>query len=209
MNIIEHPTDEDFASIEGWCSKDKRVRMIGLIKDINATAYIEVGVYGGSSLIPVAREFKNNENGICYGIDPWSKEESGHGFAVNDPNHKWWTDLDHSWVKGLYDRDLDRFGVRDHVKTYVCTSEVAAPMFPDCVADVVHIDGNHSVENSTQDVQLWVPKLREGGYLVMDDTNWVTTQQAQNLLVEKLGCQLLERYDTYSIYKKLNQDCTR
>ena len=206
---IENPTDQDYANLEGWCEKDKRVRMIGLLRECHANVYIEIGVYGGSSLIPVAKEFTRNEFGIAHGIDPWSNEASTNGFSETDPNHTWWGDLSHSWVKGIYERDLKRYGVENHVKTYVMTSEKAAPLFTDGTADVIHIDGNHSEENSSQDVGLWVPKLRAGGYLIMDDINWLTTRKAQNLLVEELGCEVLEQYDGYAIYRKLHPDCNQ
>ena len=32
---------------------------------------------------------------------------------------------------------------------------------------------------------MWYNKVKPNGYIIFDDTNWTTTQKAQQLLVEK------------------------
>jgi predicted O-methyltransferase YrrM len=45
------------------------------------------------------------------------------------------------------------------------TSEEAAKQFPDESIDFVFIDGDHSYEGCAKDIDLWYPKLKEGGLL--------------------------------------------
>ena len=37
---------------------------------------------------------------------------------------------------------------------------------------ILHIDGNHDYEQVNKDLHLWLPLLKPGGWLVLDDYNW-------------------------------------
>lgn len=37
--------------------------------------------------------------------------------------------------------------------------------------DILHINGNHTEANALADVQMFLPKLKKGGYLWFDDVN--------------------------------------
>ncbi len=52
------------------------------------------------------------------------------------------------------------------------SSENAANDFPDCSFDWVYIDGNHYYDYVRQDLELWFPKVKPGGYLTGDDYLW-------------------------------------
>ena len=60
--------------------------------------------------------------------------------------------------------------------------------------DMLHIDGCHSEWSSTTDVCLWLPMVRQGGLICMDDVNWPSTQTAVRF-VEK-WCDKIEMLDT-------------
>jgi predicted O-methyltransferase YrrM len=63
------------------------------------------------------------------------------------------------------------------------------------VIDILHLDGNHSAEASTRDVENYLPRLRRGGYLWFDDVNWPSTFAAQ-ALVDAAGCVALGEVTT-------------
>jgi hypothetical protein len=68
---------------------------------------------------------------------------------------------------------------------------------------MIHIDGNHSEELSTLDVQLWLPKVRSKGMVLMDDTDadqWPSVQKAVNIVKE--SCDLIMEVDGYSLFRK-------
>lgn len=201
MAFQERFNERDWSKIEGWMSKEKGIRLQGMIKDIDAQKIVEVGVYGGASLIPMAQACRDKGSGVVHGIDPWQKDASTEGFSADDPNHKWWGNLDHSWVYGLYERDLQRYRVTDWVKTHIAYGDDVVSEFADESIDILHIDGNHSELCSTRDVQNWYPKVRKGGYIVFDDVNWASTRNAQNILTEKCG-EPLELYESWGIWKK-------
>ena len=39
---------------------------------------------------------------------------------------------------------------------------------------LLHIDGNHDYLKLQRDIEQYVPKLKPGGYLVLDDIGWPT-----------------------------------
>ncbi len=70
--------------------------------------------------------------------------------------------------------------------------------------DYFHLDGCHSEWSSTTDVVLWVPKVKSGGIVVLDDYNWPSTQTAVRF-VEK-WCDKIEVTETkdsaYAFFRK-------
>ena len=52
---------------------------------------------------------------------------------------------------------------------FLMTSEQASNLFADNSLDFVYIDGNHKYEYVLQDLNLWYPKVKQGGYLMGDD----------------------------------------
>ena len=66
--------------------------------------------------------------------------------------------------------------------------------------DILHIDGGHAEENALEDVRVYVPLVRKGGYVWFDDSNWPSTQAAMRKLEET--CRLENDQGTYRLYRK-------
>lgn len=193
----------DYATIEGWCSQQKRERLQSLIKEVDAKIVVELGVYAGSSAIPMAACMRDLGNGgILHTIDPWLPEASCKGFDSDNPNYRWWKKLSHHWIKDKFERNLNKFNVRENVKVHVACGEDVKHLFDRESIDLFHLDGNHSELCSCQDVLSWAEKVRYGGYFVFDDTNWETTHAAQRLLLSQ-GYIVHEQYPTYAIFRRI------
>lgn len=67
-------------------------------------------------------------------------------------------------------RAMRRFATHDS-KLLVETSEQAAKQFEDKSLDLVFIDAAHDEASVRQDIELWRPKLRHGGWLVGHDAS--------------------------------------
>ena len=50
-----------------------------------------------------------------------------------------------------------------------CTSEVGSDIFSDESLDFVYIDANHAYDFVKQDIELWWPKVKKGGWLCGHD----------------------------------------
>lgn len=162
---------------EGWCWPEKACAMAELIISTNAQKVVEIGIFGGRSLVPQALALKSLGNGLILGIDPWRKESSIEGGA--DPaTEKWWKTLDLHSIHKEFMEHVWRLNLQDHCLIMRSGSEVCVRLFQDQSIDILHIDGNHSELVSCRDVKLWCPKVRVGGHIWFDDTNWESVSKA-------------------------------
>lgn len=172
---------EVIPTLQGWCTVEKASHLADLVVDRGAGVCVEVGVFGGRSLLAMAFAQRELGRGATWGIDPWSAVASLEG--ENSPeNDEWWSQLDY---EDVYRRFVE--AVLQHGLLPVCNwmrtkSVTASRLFDDRTVDVLHIDGNHSEFTSVTDVVTWLPKMSPGGIVVMDDADWATTAAAQRLL---------------------------
>jgi predicted O-methyltransferase YrrM len=54
----------------------------------------------------------------------------------------------------------------------------AVDLFPNEFIDFLMIDGDHSYESVKADIAAWLPKMKKGGWIGMDDFNWSGVQRA-------------------------------
>ncbi len=154
--------------LEGWCSHEKASFLIDLVLKIQPQTIVEIGVFGGKSLIPMAYAQKTLGIGKTYGIDPWDRNASIQG--LQDPaNKNWWGSLDHDWILHHLQTKMQIFKLENQVQLIRATSADAPPINE---IDILHIDGNHSEETSSFDVLKWVPLVKSGGWIIFDDLQW-------------------------------------
>ncbi len=165
--------------LEGWCTKKKASVLIDLVLMAQPETIVEIGVFGGKSLIPMAYALKENGRGKIYGIDPWEKEYSVVGW--DDANKEWWENVDHEAILFGLQEKIEDFKLQNQIQLIRTTSELAQPI-PNI--DILHIDGNHSEETSVFDVTKWVPLVKRGGFIIFDDEDWNSTKKAQSLMEE-------------------------
>lgn len=167
----------------GWASVEKALEMAGLILESKPAVVVELGVFAGRSLIPMAMALRENEFGVAYGVDSWRTEVATRG-NTEQADKDWWrgVDLDamlKECVNGIWERGLEE---------YCCliraTSVMARPLFTKI--DVLHVDSGHSTETSMYEVHAYVPIVTPGGYVVADDIDWVTVQPALQYLNDNL-----------------------
>lgn len=159
--------------LEGWCSKYKASVLIDLILMLKPQIIVEIGVFGGKSVVPMAYALRKNGEGKIYGIDPWSSVESIVG--MEGVNKDYWGSVNHEKILEGLIRKISQFGLENQIKLVRSTSENASPIYP---IDILHIDGNHSEYTSLFDISKWVPLVKKGGLIIFDDVNWATTKQA-------------------------------
>jgi len=67
--------------------------------------------------------------------------------------------------------------------------------------DILHIDGNHNEMNVSRDILLYLPLVKKGGFIIMDDSNWSGVRNAISKFI--LGnCDLVEDFGSFCCYKK-------
>jgi hypothetical protein len=185
---------KNYESIEGWCTREKAIKMMEYIPEYAAIA-VELGVWGGRSLLPIA--FKCT--GVVYGIDAWSVDASLEG--KNDrANDEWWKALDYNKMYNYTHSIINRYNC-NNVKLLRMKSIEAVRLFDDFSIDFLHQDSNHSEETSCIEVMEYHNKVKIGGIWCFDDTNWPTTKKAQDLLLTKGYTELFD-HGEWKIYRK-------
>lgn len=175
--------------MEGWCSPEKAKRLADLTTEYSVTKFVEIGVFAGRSLFSVALAQNSINGAISVGIDPWCSSDSVKGFA--DENSEWWRKIDHEKIYNECRRLQSALGLDDHCFLIRANARQAFPIIKTLSPiDMLHIDGNHSEEESCFDVDNYYPLVRSGGVILFDDSDWITTKKA----VEKLDA-LSKRLD--------------
>ena len=176
-------------SLQGWCSVEKSDRFVEVIVEQRPNLCVEIGVFGGSSLIPQGLALKENKNGVIFGIDPWETDAALEEM-IDESNRQWWTDLNlESIYKGCL-KQINVCGLGDYCKVIRDKSENVVDRFKEESIDVLHIDGNHSEALSWKDATLYLPKVKPEGIIFFDDIWWtegendVTTRKAILYLLE-------------------------
>jgi predicted O-methyltransferase YrrM len=191
--------------LEGWCSDLKATTLVDLVLKVKPNIIVEIGVWGGKSLVPMACALQANGKGTIFGIDPWDSNASIEE-TLEEANKTFWSYANHDTIfRGLVHK-IDQFALHDHVILIKNTSEDAA-LIPGI--DILHIDGNHSEKTSYGDVCKWVPLMNSGGWIIFDDMTWTekginTTARAVEWLDQhciKIG-QFSDIYCVWGIWVK-------
>ena len=183
--------------LDGWTTPERAIEMAGLVVEHKPEICVEIGVFGGRSLIPTALALRENRHGTVFGIDPWKTEAALE--AENEANKSWWqnnVNLDEIHTKtmrAIWRLELDPWAVIIRAR-----SEHVPMLFG--MVDWLLIDGNHSEVASCRDVKLYLPMVSSGGIVVMDDLDWPTTRKAGEMI--EAECDRIGGDGHYGIFVK-------
>jgi predicted O-methyltransferase YrrM len=167
------------AKLAGWCSREKALVIASTVLRERPKICVEIGVFGGRSLIPCAAALRHIGAGEIYGIEAWSPDIAVEN-VTNEANDDWWSKVDFARIKQEFYRFVAATNLTRHVRVIEAPSGRAAGLFDQI--DFLHIDGAHSIINAAEDVILYARKVRRGGIVVFDDVNWQSTAPAFELL---------------------------
>lgn len=189
-------------NIEGWCSREKATNMMDLIYEVEPDLCVEVGVFGGSSIYPTASALKFLNKGQVYAIDPWENMFCLEGYEADNPNYQWWSQIDLNKIYLGFLNLLHHFELTPYCTVLRMTGLEALEQFSDESIDILHIDGNHTEQSALSDVEHYFPKVKKGGYIWLDDTNWPTVDRAKEFLLAT--CTKIEQRSTkeYFLFRK-------
>ena len=116
---------------------------------------VEIGSYTGESAEAFAKSGKFKE---IFCVDPWVDD---YDLSVQ---------LCHICYFKVVEETFDnRIKAYDFIKKRKAFSKDAVTEFVDRSLDLVYIDGNHAHEFVVEDITLWMPKVKRGGYLTGHD----------------------------------------
>jgi hypothetical protein len=181
---------------EEYYTELKALYAAKLIKESNLLTIVEIGVYRGAFILPIAAYLKDKENAKCYGVDPYvtyTQEDSEypikHGTITN------------------YETEQNELGtiykdVFDLIQKYElpCSilrekSEETISKFEDGEIDLLHLDASYLYKEVKWNLENYFPKIKVGGYIICNGTNresvykaykgFITLNKAQICVVNK------------------------
>ncbi len=168
----------------GWCSEAKALWLAGLVAQNACRDILEIGVFGGRSLVPMALAARQLGGARVVGVEPWSNAVATA--APTDPaNDAWWQAADMATAKTSC---LAALVLHDLVGTVTILeltgAEAAATLAarPDTGFDLIHIDGSHAAGQALDDMTRCWTLLRPGGIMVLDDIGWPGVAPARDAL---------------------------
>ena len=184
-NTYKENTLAQMTFVPGWCSAEKASLMMDIIKKYRCTKCVEIGVFSGRSLFVIAKTVLYNEKGVAFGIDAWDPRESTKGFEVTSPNYEWWRSVDYALAYQNVINLITANNLQGCCKIIKSSSQTAVRHFADESIDFIHIDGNHNEEIPFQDVLTYLPKVKDGGFILINDSHSVNMRREVMFLLEK------------------------
>lgn len=185
---------EVLPTIDGWCTEERAKYLIDLFLETKPKLCVEIGVYAGRTFFPVASSLKFLDDGVAIGIDPWDKYEMLKSFdpVKDSTNLRAWGNVDFENVYRTFLNLLKRFELENYCIILRMKSSEAASMISSEI-DFLCLDGNPSEMCSTQDVELYLPMVRPGGYVLLYDILQPAKIKAAELLLKE--CEVVKRFD--------------
>lgn len=185
----------------GGCPVDKALYMAKLIVDHGMNRTVEIGVYRGRSLIPQALAHKRT-GGMVIGIDPYERaaaHEDDVAPAIKGLVKYWLDTTNFDDVFSELSVRLERLDLTRHARLLRMNSaearkEVQSPI------DMLHIDGNHDSRFVLEDIENYLPIVRPGGFIIMDDIDWPSVAACLPRLDGQ--CDLVTHFGGWGVWRK-------
>ena len=173
---------------QGWCTPAKAHDLALAVLKTKSSVTVEIGVFYGRSLIPMAMAHKEQGHGVCWAIDPWNASEAIKG--QNEVNADWWANkVDLNMVHDTFVAHLKVQGLEDYVRVMRRASDEVIPPHE---IGVLHVDGNHS-DQAIRDVERFAPNVVMNGFCFMDDLKWHPGIETAVDRLKKMG--FVHRFD--------------
>lgn len=208
-NYIREAINNYIPPLEGgdWAPLERRCEMAELVCQIKPKVVVEIGTFGGASAIPMAFALRHiNKGGKIYCVDPWRLDYAKEGEW--EENQKWYEnnvnlhDVHRKCMEAIWSHRIDEWLVVIRAASQYC-----AELFPQI--DLLLVDGNHSEIASLRDAELYVPRVRKGGFVLIDDLDWSvpvegTPINSTKKAVEftKSSCDSVRQSGNMGIYRK-------
>lgn len=158
--------EQSVANSGGWCTALKAGTLASLVVALRPRVVCEIGVWTGSSLLPMLIALRQTGSGRAIAIDPWSATCSVQG--ETDKNAAWWGSVDHDAALERFRQRMAEWHVTDLCDIWRQPSDECTP--PSSI-DMLHIDGSHT-DQAMRDATRFGAAVRVGGIMILDDLEW-------------------------------------
>ena len=168
----------------GWCVIEKANHLMDFIYDYKPNICVEIGTFGGASTLPIASALKYLKQGQVFCIDAWDNHEAVKGLPLDDPNYNWWKEINFAVIRQAFLYQTIKGQIQKWCTVLDMNSLQASYTFADESIDLLYIDGNFSKDGSLQDVTLYLPKVKKGGTIWLNDAHTEAKLPSVEFLME-------------------------
>lgn len=149
-------------SVPGWLSNQEGLFLFKIASKLPESGIlVEIGSWKGKSTIWLGTAIKSKEKTKIYSIDP----------HIGSPERKQEYKVVNTYNEFL--ANIKRFKVEDRVVSIKKFSKIAGQDFNKKI-DLLFIDGAHGYKDVKEDFDLWLPKVNEGGWIILHDATVLT-----------------------------------
>ncbi len=159
--------------IRGWCNTLKANHLMDFIYTHQPEVCVEIGTFGGSTTFPLILAMQYLNKGHLYTIDAWDRDAALEGMNIKDLNYSWWSQVDFLHARNTFFRWLKAKRLHKQCTILESLSQKAVDQFEDGSIDMLYIDGNSSKLPALQDVIAYFPKVKENGFIWVNDANTI------------------------------------
>ena len=172
MNDEAARIERRVAAIGGWLTPKEGRLLYDLARGCTGRGVIvEIGSWKGKSTIWLASGSRRGRGVLVYAIDPHTAQSDNLATQSAVPTFAEFTE------------NIRQAGVAELVVPMVTTSADAARAF-DRPVELIFIDGAHDYASVALDLELWFPKVVEGGTIAFHDT--VAWEGPRRLVAERV-----------------------
>jgi MMP 1-O-methyltransferase len=155
------------ALIPGWREGEEAAALYEASYSLDENAVIvEVGAFFGRSTVLMAGARKLRRSGKIHCIDPF--DCSGDAFSV--PHYqRILQEQGGGSVRTHFEENLRRAGLSDWVEVHQGRAREVATNW-NAPVDLLLLDGDHSPKGAREAYEAWIPHLRQGGILILDNS---------------------------------------
>lgn len=172
-----HEFINKYGSCVTQCQGSTRELFRTYLNNINNGIFVEIGVWGGASLL-YNYDLCNKNNIKIFGIDPFEKIHIFNGKKIEHSNKEV---INISKNKAENRRkNLEDIINKNNLKINLLqkNSYDIVDIFDNNSIDLLHIDGDHSYEGVKKDLNLYWNKIKNGGIIINDDYSWGCCKRA-------------------------------
>jgi hypothetical protein len=176
-----------FLRIPGETDLEKLCVLCSIFRAAPVGDVVEIGSLYGRSAYALGRLASGHRIGTCICIDPWSMTNGAdqgaqaslleHGLPYIDYEHIFAEFLaTASEVPGMsYIRLPSMLAIHEYnrcARLGILDAPELSPVPITGSISVLHIDGNHRLDEVRSDIETWVPLVVPGGWVLIDDYQW-------------------------------------
>ncbi len=154
-------------SKKGWCSEAEANLIMDIVLLTKPATSVEIGTFKGSFFLPIAATLKYLKHGHSYAINSWSNEDAVQGVSPEDVNYRWWSTVNMHEAKKACISMVDEWALKPYCKIIHATPQKAS--YEISSIDFLHLLGGLSEEETLRNVQLYLPKVKPQGYILLSN----------------------------------------